>query len=110
MRIYRRTRGPFYCGHWNGSPLEIAITDRLFEVPEGERLHYHEYREYYVNLDGWGELEIEGEIVALEPEMVVMVEPGERHRVASVCPERGARWAVVKERSEPGSKHYADED
>jgi hypothetical protein len=38
--------------------------------------------------------------------MVVMVEPGERHKVASVG-EAGARWVVIKERSEPGTKYVA---
>ncbi len=38
---------------------------------------------------------------------VVMVEPGERHRVVFVDPQVGARWVAIKERSEPNSKHVA---
>ncbi len=35
-----------------------------------------------------------------------MVEPGERHRVVSVG-EAGARWVVIKERSEPDTKYVS---
>jgi mannose-6-phosphate isomerase-like protein (cupin superfamily) len=76
------------------------------EVGAGEVIHHHPYREFYVVLDGTAELDVEGTQVALHPGMVVMVEPGERHRVASVG-EAGARWVVIKERSEPGSKIVA---
>jgi hypothetical protein len=38
--------------------------------------------------------------------MVVMVEPGERHQVVAIG-EGGARWIVIKERSEADSKNVA---
>jgi mannose-6-phosphate isomerase-like protein (cupin superfamily) len=110
MRVYHKSEesgdGPAWvCGHWNGSPLEIGMGLRS-EVGAGEARHYHPYREYYVVLEGVAELEVEGALVALRAGMVVLVEPGERHMVASVG-EGGARWVVIKERSEPGTKHIA---
>ncbi len=50
-------------------------------------------------------LEVEEQRVPLRGGTVVMVEPGERHRVVFVDPEVGARWVIIKERSEPNSKH-----
>ena len=110
MRIYHKSEesgsGPAWvCGHWNGSPLEIGMGLRS-EVGAGETRHYHPYREYYVVLEGTAELEVEGALVPLRAGMVVLVEPGERHMVASIG-ESGARWVVIKERSEPGTKYTA---
>jgi len=93
-----------FCGHWNGSPVEIGLTGLLLEVPLTERLHYHEYHEYYVILEGGGSLEVEGSVVALKAGTTVMVEPGERHQVVAIAPT-GIRWVIIKERSEPDSKH-----
>jgi hypothetical protein len=42
--------------------------------------------------------------VPLEAETIVMVAPGERHRVTWVDPEQGIRWVVIKEQSAPGGK------
>lgn len=66
--------------------------------------HYHPYREYYIVLEGSAELEVEGTTVSLHAGMVVMVEPGEWHQVVAVA-AGGARWIVIKERSEPESKY-----
>lgn len=104
MRTY--TKGDaaraWVCGHWNGSPLEIGLADLIRELPE-EAVHHHPYCEYYVGLEGSAELEVDGLGVTLEAGSVVMVEPGERHRVVAVGPD-GGRWIVIKERSVPGSK------
>ena len=110
MKIYRKSKESedeptWVCGHWNGSPIEIGMGFRS-EVGIGEVRHYHPYREYYVVIEGAAELEVEGTIVALSTGMVVMVEPGEHHRVASIG-ETGARWVVIKERSEQNTKFLA---
>jgi mannose-6-phosphate isomerase-like protein (cupin superfamily) len=107
VRIYHKSAESgsdpaWVCGHWNGSPIEIGM-GLSTAVGPGEVRHHHPYREYYVVLDGAAELEVEGTPVALRPGMVAMVEPGERHRVVSLG-AAGARWIVVKERSEPGTK------
>lgn len=110
MRIYVSSDSHLFCGHWNGSPVEIGFLPKpLKKVPDSEVMHYHDYREYYVVLEGRAELEVEGERVTLRGGSVIMVEPGERHRVVFVDPEVGARWVIIKERSEPNSKHVLPE-
>ena len=105
MRIYEETENPWRCGYWNGSPIEIALTaDVLMRVPAGETYHYHEFHEYYVVLHGRATLCVEGEVVSLAAGIVVMVQPGERHRVTWIDPDVGARWIVIKERSMSGGK------
>lgn len=75
----------------------------LHDVPDTEVVHHHPYAEYYIVTHGAGALEVDGEHVPLVAGSVVMVEAGERHRVAAVGPE-GVRWIVVKEKSVPNSK------
>ena len=104
MRIYRPTSGHLICGHWNDSPVEIGVTPVLRDLPATEVLHHHDYHEYYVVLQGRAELEVEKQPVPLEAGTVVMVAPGERHRVNWVDPVHGARWVIVKERSALDSK------
>jgi len=105
VRIYEEAENPWRCGHWNGSPIEIALTTGVMtRIPAGEAYHYHDFHEYYVVLYGRATLCVEGEDVPLEAGIVVMVQPGERHRVVWIDPDAGARWIVIKERSAPGSK------
>ena len=82
MKTYRRANSHLLCGHWNGSPIEIGLTGLMKAVPRGEVSHYHDYHEYYVVLRGRGTLVVEGRDVPLEAGSVVMMQPGERHRVA----------------------------
>lgn len=106
MKTYKKAGTHLYCGHWNGSPVEIGVTELLTDVPGTECMHYHDYHEYYVVLEGEGCLEVDGSLVSLSAGSTVMVEPGEKHRVVSVGP-MGIRWVIIKERSEPDSKHPA---
>ena len=76
------------------------------EVGVGEVYHHHPYREYFVVLEGTGELEVEETKVPLRAGMVVMIEPGERHMVISLG-DAGAQWVVIKERSEPNTKYVS---
>lgn len=55
-------------------------------------------------LEGTAELEVEGAAVPMHPGVVVMIEPGECHRVTSVGAD-GARWVVIKERSATDTKN-----
>lgn len=108
MQIYNKSaedddRPEWVCGHWNGSPLEIGMGLRK-EIGAGEVRHHHPYCEYFIMLEGTAELEVEGNIIPLQPGMVVMIEPGERHQVESVG-RTGARWIVIKERSQPDTKY-----
>ena len=106
MRIYDRSDSHLFCGHWNGSPVEIGVTSLIQTVPQREVRHHHDYCEYYVVLEGAAELEVDCRPVPLRAGTVVMVEPGERHEVVSVSPE-GVRWVIIKQRSEPDSKLLA---
>jgi mannose-6-phosphate isomerase-like protein (cupin superfamily) len=104
VRIYEKAGSPWRCGFWNGSPLEILVSERFTAVPPGERYHYHPYHEYYVVLHGRATLHVEGRDVPMAADTVIMVQPGERHRVDWVDPDAGVRWVVVKERSHPDGK------
>ncbi len=77
---------------------------KKYETPPGEVYHYHDFHEYYVVLQGSAILRVEGRDVLLAAGVVVMVQPGERHRVTWIDPDVGAQWIVIKERSVPGSK------
>ena len=110
MRTYRREQQAWICGHWNGSPLDIGVNDLMYATPPGEVTHYHHCHEYYVGLEGRARLRIEGREVTLEVNVVVMVQPRERHRIVWVDPDAGARWVIIEERSEPDSKILAPDD
>ena len=105
MQTYSPHDNHILCGHWNGSPLEIGVTSLLKEVPETELYHYHDYHEYYLVLEGRAGLLVEGETVPMTAGTVVMIHPGEKHCVSSVDPDLGVRWVIIKQRSEPDSKH-----
>lgn len=104
MRIYERSGTHLFCGHWNGSPVEIGVTPLLTEVPDSEASHHHDDHEFYVVLEGDAKLEVEGRLAEIRAGSVVMIEPGERHRVSSVG-NQGVRWVIFKQRSLPNSKH-----
>ena len=101
MRVYDNRTSHLFCGHWNGSPVEIGDAV-LTAVPASEVKHKHPYHEFYVVLEGEAELSVEGNIIALKAGSV-MVEPHEWHEVVSVS-QAGVRWIIIKERSEPNSK------
>ena len=112
MKTYKRelegSHDHLFCGHWNGSPIEIGMQPELLkEIPEAETYHYHIYHEYYVVLEGEAELTVEGDTVKFEAGKVVMIEPGESHSITWIHPEKGCRWVIIKEKSEPNSKHVA---
>ena len=104
MRVYREAESPWRCGHWNGSPLEILISPVTKHIPQSEAYHYHDYHEYYVVLHGQARLLVEGAEVSVGAGDIVMITPGERHRVSWVDPDTGVRWIVIKEHSSPDSK------
>jgi mannose-6-phosphate isomerase-like protein (cupin superfamily) len=105
VRIYEETESPWRCGHWNGSPIEIGLTKgTITHIRADEVYHYHDFHEYYVVLHGRATLYVEGKDVPLEAGCVVMVQPGERHRVIWIDPDTGAQWIVIKERSVPDGK------
>ena len=52
------------------------------EITDSAR-HYHKVStEYYYVLAGTGQMELNDEVVALEPGLAILIEPGTRHRVS----------------------------
>jgi len=104
MRLYKKSGSYLLCGHWNGSGVEIGLTENLKSIPGDNQLHYHTYREYYLILEGRGTIEVEKEIVSLTKDTLLMVEPHEKHKWYSIDPIVGVRWVIIKEKSIPDSK------
>ncbi|MCJ7825510.1 MAG: cupin domain-containing protein [Anaerolineales bacterium] len=107
MKIFHREGTHLFCGRWNDSPVEIGMTELVRQVPGSEAYHFHPYHEYYLFLEGNGEMNVEGKRVPLEAGMLLMVEPGEKHEIASIDAMQGLRWVIIKERSTPDSKQLA---
>jgi len=111
MKVYpkcvkrERESGNFYFGNYGEIPLGISFST----VGEGspseinDTLHYHkESSEFYLALRGKGILEVNGEDVSLDPSSLVMVEPGEKHRVKKAV-KKPFSWltvATVKKRDD----------
>ena len=104
MKIYKKENSHLFCGHWNGSPVEIGITDLIMTRPSTEILHYHEYYEYYAVLHGYGKINVDGNEVELKPNSLVKIEPYEKHEVIWVDPDHGIQWIIIKQKSLPHSK------
>ncbi|WP_420645190.1 cupin domain-containing protein [Candidatus Leptofilum sp.] len=102
MQIYKQENSHLFCGYWNGSPVEIG-EGRLTRVPKSEVRHKHPYHEYYVVLEWEAQLEVNDQIIPIKAGMVVMIEPNEWHQIIAIS-DAGARWVIIKERSEPNSK------
>jgi hypothetical protein len=111
MEIFTRIpTAPFFaCGYMNESPLEIIWTRHQMELPPGNDYHYHPYHEYYIILAGRGALLVDGREVPMEANTVLIIAPGERHRVLWVDPAQGIQWIVIKERSAPNTKFIVPE-
>ena len=107
MKIFKQTNSHLFCGHWNGSPLEIGLTDLKTESPTGEVYHSHDFCEYYLVLEGRGALLVEDTRAPLEAGSLIMVEPGEKHRVSEIDADDGIRWVIIKERSNMVSSESA---
>lgn len=74
------------CGDFNGAPLNIAkaVTDSVLEK---ETLHAHDGYEFYIFLKGKAEIEVNDKIIQVEKGDVILVEPGEKHRVLNILEE-----------------------
>src|SRR5262249_53206168 len=85
---------PCPCGQ-STRPLTIADTPVCnLHVPfiQDSVLHYHkETAEVYFILEGRGQLELNGDVVEVEPGMVVYIEPYTTHRLRS---EAGVKTVV----------------
>lgn len=89
------------CGSFNSSPLGIAraITK---DVLESEALHSHQGYEYYFFIKGKAELLINNKVLIVKAGDVILVEPGEKHRVKKVIEE--IDYMTIKTNSDPSDK------
>jgi len=108
MTLYKKGKSHLFCGHWNGSKLEIGLTKNLKSIPGKNELHYHPYEEYYLIMEGKGAIQVEDRIVSLSKEMLLMVDPYEKHKWHSIDPSVGIKWVIIKEKSLPDSKSIVD--
>ena len=108
MRLYKKGKSHLLCGHWNGSEIEIGLTENLKSIPGDNRLHYHRYKEYYLIIEGKGAIEVEDRIVSLSKDILLMVDPYEKHKWHSIDPVVGIRWVIIKGKSIPDSKVIAE--
>ncbi len=104
MKVYKKSDKHLLTDHWNKSPVEIGLIRILRVLPEKERLRSHSYNEYYVILNGSLKLEINKEVVKAKKEMVIMVEPKEKHRIIWIDPKLGVKWVTIKQKAVPRSK------
>jgi mannose-6-phosphate isomerase-like protein (cupin superfamily) len=58
-----------------------TATMHLVEISKDSQTHYHKkLTEIYLVLEGTGHLELDGELVPVEPMTAVLIKPGCRHR------------------------------
>ena len=63
------------------SPEPTAASIHLVDIHDNARTHYHKkMTEIYVVLEGKGQMELDGELVPLEPMTAIYIRPGCRHR------------------------------
>jgi mannose-6-phosphate isomerase-like protein (cupin superfamily) len=63
-----------------GSPQNVASL-HLVDIQEDSRAHYHkQMTEIYLVLEGEGMMELDGELVPVQPMSAVYIRPGCRHR------------------------------
>jgi mannose-6-phosphate isomerase-like protein (cupin superfamily) len=78
MKVYKKSSSHLFCGYWNGSDIEIGLTENLKSIPENDVLHYHPYKEYYLILEGKGAIEVIIKEKSL-PNSKIIVESEEIH-------------------------------
>ena len=58
-----------------------TATMHIVDIEEDARVHYHKrLTEVYLVLEGSGQMELDGEIVPVQPFTAVFIKPGCRHR------------------------------
>ena len=72
------------CGHARrafASKGNSTATLHLTEIHADSRVHYHKkMTEIYLILEGEGEMELDGEVIAVIPMTAVLIKPGCHHR------------------------------
>jgi len=102
MKIYPkqsktdRRSADFYFGNYGEIPIAISSATINKSGIIGDKLHYHKKGyEFYLTTQGAGLLEIEGKEVELTEKKLVMVEPGEKHKIKSATKTPFSFIAIV---------------
>ena len=73
-------------------PDNSTATLHIVDIQEDSRVHYHKnLTEIYLVLEGSGQMELDGQIIPVEPFTAVFIKPGCRHRavgtmkIVNVC-------------------------
>ena len=69
----------------------LGCSFHITEIRDSVRHYHRTTAEIYYVLEGTGRMELNGEIVAIEPGLVITIEPGTRHRLSS---DEGVRTIV----------------
>lgn len=103
MKRLRANNDGWYCGWWNDSPIQINFAERR-SVYKNETLHYHrDFYEYYLVVQGYLVIEVNGQRHRVDEGEMMVVEPGEHHEVVDVS-KAGCRYVTVKSKSYAGNK------
>ena len=63
------------------SPENSVATLHLVDITNAARTHYHKtLTEIYLVLEGEGQMELDGELIAVQPLTAIFIKPGCRHR------------------------------
>ena len=98
-----RSDGEHYFGDYGDISMGISLSsvNQIGDIQD--KMHLHQKgTEFYIILEGKGVLEVEGKNVELKENEVVMVEPGEKHRVkeATEAPFKFLVICDVKEKED----------
>ena len=73
-------------------PDNLTATMHIVDIQADSRVHYHKkLTEIYLNLEGSGQMELDGEKIPVEPFTAIFIKPGCRHRaigkmrIVNVC-------------------------
>lgn len=109
MKIYPkqtksdRKSSDFYFGNYGEIPIGVSFATINKNGINGDKLHYHKKGfEFYITTQGSGIIEIEGREIVLNNEQMIMVEPGEKHKIKSVKNTPFSFYAIctVKEKED----------
>ena len=66
----------------SGGTRNQSLAEAELEPGQATERHYHaSSEEIYVLLDGWGELEVDGDRAAVGPGEAILIPPGARHQI-----------------------------
>jgi mannose-6-phosphate isomerase-like protein (cupin superfamily) len=100
MKIFKTNEDGWLCGYWNDSPVQIKYSNN--RPITQEELHKHEFREYYLMIDGSLTLEINSKKQTLSKLELLMIEPEESHKI--IEKSGNCVYIIIKERSYKDNK------